>query len=190
MFCNGCGKPNPDDAAFCSSCGARQGTPVAPAPTWTPPASTLEGWKAASAQSRAASPKSSSGTRVLLWILGIGLAGTLLLGGLAVFGVRFAMAIFAEQVRVELQDNPVLRAHLGEPEKFELDWVGTGADSREDVYVFRVRGTQGRGRVSAACVTVDADREQVTSGSLRLESGEEYDLFPEGEEVEEAGVEE
>ena len=156
----------------------------------TPPPSTLEAWKAASAEARAAPPKRSSGSTVLIWVLGIGLAGTLLLGGLAVFGIRFAMEVFAEQVRVELQDNPVLRAHLGEPEKFEFDWVGTGADSREEVYVFRVRGTQGRGKVSAACVTVDADREQVTSGSLRLESGEEYDLFPEAGEGEEAGAKE
>ena len=37
MFCNTCGAPNPDGAAFCGRCGSSLGAPKAPAAPASPP---------------------------------------------------------------------------------------------------------------------------------------------------------
>ncbi len=50
-----------------------------------------------------------------------------------------------------------------------------------DVFVFEVKGAKGEGIVTAEFVTIDVDTEAVTSGEIKLPSGETYDLFPEKE---------
>ena len=36
----------------------------------------------------------------------------------------------------------------------------------------------GRGTVTAECITIDADTEEVASGTLKMDSGETYELVP------------
>ena len=46
------------------------------------------------------------------------------------------------------------------------------------MFVFEISGPKGAGTLTAECITVDAEREDVVSGTLRLASGKEFNLFP------------
>ena len=54
---------------------------------------------------------------------------------------------------------------------------GGGEEPDEDVFVFNISGSKGQGVLTAECITIDADHEDVVSGSLRIPSGEVIDLF-------------
>lgn len=122
-----------------------------------------------------------SDRRVGLYVLfGCGGAALLaLLILLAGFGlIRFGFAFMAEQVKTDLRGNAVIVEHLGRLDSLEVDFMGSVLAPGADDFVFRARGTKGTGVVRATCVTVDADTEKVTAGTLQLESGEMVDLFP------------
>ena len=95
------------------------------------------------------------------------------LGGVAYWG----WTMFEGQAAEAIGRNAVVREHLGEVESVDADLVATG-EAADDVFVFEVRGTKGAGTVSAELVSVEADTEEVRSGTLRLPSGEVYDLVP------------
>ena len=110
-------------------------------------------------------------------------------GGCAVLGavgvvvavyVLFAlgMGIFTDQVKADLSDNPVILEHIGLIEDLEVDLVGSFSAEGDDEFVFDIAGPKGRGVVKAVCITRDADTEEVVSGTLRVGSGEVFDLFP------------
>ena len=88
-----------------------------------------------------------------------------------------ALDDFEQQVAVDLKGNPVILRHIGEITSIDTDWSATGEEPGDDVFVFRVTGTKGDASLVAECITVDADHEDVVSGSLRLPSGETVDLF-------------
>jgi hypothetical protein len=48
------------------------------------------------------------------------------------------------------------------------------------VYIFRVTGPKGSGTVEAECLADEAGTYEVWSGELRMDSGETFDLFPDG----------
>ncbi len=87
------------------------------------------------------------------------------------------LAEFEQQVAADIQENPVIREHIGEIQRIETDWDATGEAPGDDVFVFRLDGTLGSGVLTAECITVDADHEDVVSGSLRLPSGRVVALF-------------
>ena len=87
------------------------------------------------------------------------------------------LADFEQQVAEDIKDNPVIVQHIGEITSIDVDWTATGEEPGDDVFVFHVNGTKGEGLLTAECITVDADHEDVVSGSLRLPSGETFDLF-------------
>lgn len=176
MTCGACGGQIPEGSTFCAACGARQG--AVPPPL-------RAGWDEAVRQAPPA-PGRASSSRWIWILLGVGAVVVLALVGLGAAALNLGLSVLDEQVRVELRDNPVLQRYVGEPEPFELDFVGTAADPGQDVFVFKVRGPLGSGRISANCVTDEEGRERVTAGKLRLDSGAEYDLFPEGEAEAEA----
>ena len=86
---------------------------------------------------------------------------------------------FAEQVRADIAEHPVIVEHIGEIQEFDYDEDRSLEEEGEDVFVFRLRGDKGGGVLRAACLTVSDDEEDVVSGELIMESGEEYQLFPE-----------
>ncbi len=92
--------------------------------------------------------------------------------------VWWGWVLFLDQAREALQANAVVQEHVGSIASMELDFVATGEVSGEDVFVFDLVGTKGSGRATGRFVTVDADTEELVSGSLELPSGEVYDLFP------------
>ena len=84
---------------------------------------------------------------------------------------------FERQVAADIEDNPVILEHIGDIESIETDWTATGEEPGDDVFVFRLKGSKGDGLLTAECITVDADHEDVVSGSLKLPSGTTIDLF-------------
>jgi len=97
--------------------------------------------------------------------------------GSAWFFVGFGMNVFAGQVRGELHDNPVIIEYLGRIESFEMKMMASISVEGEDEFVFRAEGTKDSGIITAICITIDSDTEQVTSGTLQISSGEIFDLF-------------
>lgn len=119
------------------------------------------------------------GARAIVLIL-IGAVGTLVLvccGGGALV-LHLGMGEFAHQVQADLTDNPVIVEHIGEIESFTIKYGASFLEEGEDVFVFRIRGTKGAGTVTAECVSVSDDEEDVVSGTLELAGGETFDLFP------------
>lgn len=107
---------------------------------------------------------------------GVLAAVTVAIGGWLL--VSFGLNLFTEQVAKALRDNSVVREHLGELKELELDFLASSAESGPDDFVFHATGSEASGTITATCITVDADTEEVTAGTLRLENGETYDLFP------------
>ena len=85
---------------------------------------------------------------------------------------------FEKQVAEDIKDNPVIRRHIGTIDSIDIDWTRTGDEPGENVFVFEISGPNGEGTLTAECITIDADREDVVSATLRLASGEEINLFP------------
>jgi hypothetical protein len=98
-------------------------------------------------------------------------------GGTAL--VVFFMNVMTKEVEVELRDNEVLIEHLGPIVSFELDWTGSFAKDDDEVFVFQVEGTKGKGEITAKSVTGPDDNEHVEWAKLRLPTGEVVDLVPE-----------
>jgi len=86
---------------------------------------------------------------------------------------------FSSQVADELRDNPVMQERIGEIDQFEVDWDASMEAPGENEFVFHVRGSKGEGTVTADCITVSAEKEDVVSGTLEMDDGTTYDLFPE-----------
>ena len=86
-------------------------------------------------------------------------------------------ADFEKQVAEDIKDNPVIRRHIGTIDSIDIDWSRTGDEPGENVFVFEISGPNGEGTLTAECITVDAEHEDVVSGKLRLASGEEFNLF-------------
>jgi hypothetical protein len=95
-------------------------------------------------------------------------------GGLAYFGLQ----IVSDQVRVELEDHPMLVQHLGKIEQFQTDLWASLAEDHDDVWVYRVRGAKGEGKVIAMHITVSDDREEIIWAVLVMPDGQRIDLVP------------
>jgi hypothetical protein len=124
---------------------------------------------------RVASNKSKRRTFV---IVGAGCAGAILLvclaaGALVVWGSQ----VFTSQAREALNENPVIEQHVGEIDQIAIDYRATWLEEERYGYVLEVKGSKGAGVVTAVFITTD-HTERITSGTLRLSSGELYDLLP------------
>ena len=91
---------------------------------------------------------------------------------------KWGLNIMDEQVKMDLRDNPVIVEHLGNLNTVDMDFTASAATGGEQTFVFNVVGTRGEGVLTAEVETVDGDTERVLSGTLRLASGESFDLFP------------
>ena len=88
-----------------------------------------------------------------------------------------ALDEFERQVVQDIQDNPVMLEHVGQIQTIDIDWVATGQEPGDDVFVFDVTGSKGSGTLTAECITIDSGREDVVAARLRLPSGEDLDIF-------------
>jgi len=125
----------------------------------------------------APSPSSGKTSTVVLIVVGAVVVLAVGLGFLVVWGLN----LVSEQVKADIQDNPVILEHIGRIESIEFEVVATGAAQGDDTLVFKLTGTKGEGVPTADVITVDDEHEEVRSGTLRLASGETVDLFPEAD---------
>jgi hypothetical protein len=98
-------------------------------------------------------------------------------GGLGWLG----MSVFQQQVQDELERNPVVQGHVGLPLEVELDFVGTGAAQGANEFVLRVSGPKGSGKVTIDSPTRPDGSSEFLGGTLVLEDGRRFDLYPEAE---------
>jgi hypothetical protein len=126
-------------------------------------------------------PPPRRGSRLPYFVVGafagvVALGGLLLVGGLGALFV-FGGSVIEEQVAADLADNPVLDEHVGDDRKFDIQWVQSGMHPDNDTFIFRVTGSKATGVMTAKCITVSADKEDVTEGTINV-GGRTYDLFP------------
>jgi hypothetical protein len=120
-------------------------------------------------------PRRSRTNTVFLIAAGVVLVICVAVGYLMVEGLD----LVCEQVRADISDNPVVLEHIGEIESIGFEFWASGMAKGDDTFVFALKGTKGEGVLTAEVITIDADHEEVLSGTLRLPSGEKMDLFPE-----------
>jgi hypothetical protein len=92
--------------------------------------------------------------------------------------VRLGLDVFAAAVEGDLRENPVIVEHIGLIEELEVELKTSLTTDGQDDFVFRVRGTKGSGLIKATCVTTEDGDEEVVAGTIQLDSGEIFDLFP------------
>ncbi len=122
-------------------------------------------------------PRSGLRTGCVVAIVLAALAGIVLVAG-GVWLMGFGLDVFAEQVKQDIQDNPVVLEHIGRIETIEANLSATAAEPNEDIFVYEIEGTKSNAVLTAVTITVDANTEKVTWGQLRMPSGEVLDLFP------------
>ena len=130
---------------------------------------------------RAREPEKSSSTCLILGMVfgGVG-AAVLLCGGCCVGLVFVGLNQIGSEVQADLAGNEVLQEHIGNIQTFEMDKWQSIEHANEDVYIFHVTGPNGSGTLEAECIADDEGTYRVHSGELKLDSGETYDLFPNG----------
>lgn len=106
------------------------------------------------------------------------IVGFILLSLVGIGGLGFrGWDLFTDQAKEALDKNSVILQHVGEIDRIEMDVTATGDAEGEDVFVFRVAGSKGTGVVTVEFVTVDVYTEEIRFGTLRLSSGETYELL-------------
>jgi hypothetical protein len=135
---------------------------------YRPPASSFYG---------AAPPQKSSSAG--LWIA-LAVAGAVLLvcGGGCGALVFVGLNVAEEEIAVQLRDNPKLREHVGEIESLDMDIIASGAEDDDDVFVYRVKGSKGSGKLTIREGTSDDFDTIVEEATLRLPDGTTVPIVP------------
>ena len=110
------------------------------------------------------------------------------LGGLGCVGLglmctQAAEVVIESQVEPQLRKNAVIREHIGVLEEVDWKMIETGSTGDDDSMVFRVKGSKASGSVLVE-VEPAGNQFELLAGTLTLDSGEEHDLFPDGERPE------
>lgn len=129
-------------------------------------------------------PKSNRGCMIAGIVAAVLVGGVavvmLCCGGLGYFGLNAA----GEMIKADLNTNPVVQEHVGTVDKASLNITATGAAGQKqpNAQVYDLQGTKANGQ---ATLVIDSSVQppKVLSGTLQLDSGETYDLFPAGEEA-------
>lgn len=87
-----------------------------------------------------------------------------------------ALLDFHAQAEAAMAADPTVAAQLGRILSSEMDQEASMAHPGADVFVFDVVGEQGRGRVVAEFITIDAYSEWLGEGTLTLEDGREFEI--------------
>ncbi|MCE4342990.1 hypothetical protein [Xanthomonas hortorum] len=111
----------------------------------------------------------------------IGVLACLMLFGMLVIGallwlIATGWSLFADQARAALQDDAVVQEQIGQIHTMRVDLYRTGLAPGGDDFVFNVEGDRGSGRVHATWVSVGAESETLTNGTLTMRDGSEYAL--------------
>lgn len=113
----------------------------------------------------------------------------IVVAGVGIFFLgKAGLNVVAEQVKMDIRDNPVIQEHIGEIQEIELNLKASGASAQKEQFVFDVKGTKGSGQLT---VKVDAPEDpekaqvkegepfmKVLSGSLRMADGTTHEILP------------
>lgn len=111
-------------------------------------------------------------------ILAVACVALILLAGVVKL-VSWATSIIVDGAQMAMEENPVIRTHLGEIEEVDIEWIKTGREEGDETFAFTVTGTKGRGLVVADFISVDEETEEMRNGTLTLDDGTSYSLEPE-----------
>ena len=120
-------------------------------------------------------PKSPAGLWIALVIVGVLLT---VCGGGCVALLLFGLNVSEQEIADQLRDNPKLREHIGEIETIDMDIVASGAEDDSDVFVYRVKGNKGKGKLTIREGTGDGFETLVEEAKLRLPDGTEVQIVP------------
>jgi len=118
------------------------------------------------------------------WIIGLSIAGAaiVLVMVAAIGGVfllfRFGLGLVEDQVRRDIQQNPVIMEQVGVIQQIDIDFPASANEPDPEVFVFHLQGQHGSATLTAKTVTGEGGTEKVTWGTLQTSSGAQYDLFP------------
>jgi hypothetical protein len=106
------------------------------------------------------------------WIIG-GLVALVLLIVAGGTGALFwyGLGLFNDQAAAAIRADPAVADALGPISEIHLDFTATGNAPGEEDFAYRVVGDRGSGLLVGRFVTVDADHEDLRSGTLRLDDG-------------------
>lgn len=112
-------------------------------------------------------------------ILGVGMLMCCgLCGGLILFGIQ----LMNQEVESELADNPAIIENIGEIQTLETQWLESAensGESDETIFVYRVQGTKGSGKVYVKIREGDFEEgTSIESGLLELDGGGVFELDP------------
>jgi hypothetical protein len=146
--------------------------------TWQPPGQPQRPYQPPASSFYGPPPPRKSPSAVVWVALAIGGALLLVCGGGCGALVVFGLNVAEEEIIAQLRDNPKLREHIGEIESLDLDIVASGAEDDEDVFVYRVKGTQGAGRLIIREGSNDDFDTIVEEATLRLSDGTKVQIVP------------
>lgn len=119
-----------------------------------------------------AEAKPSNRFPILLAIaLGILSAGAVFCCGGAVLMVKFGMDVVSDEVREELAAKPEVRQNIGEIESFGINYSRTGSQNDDEVFVYDIKGSEGKGFVTVRQITNDDGSEGILSAELTMSDG-------------------
>ena len=103
---------------------------------------------------------------------------------LACCGGCLALAYFGKSVAEreltdQLRDNPALQEHIGDIEQLSYNFIATAAIEDDDVEVYDVQGTKGKGEITMKTSSLMDAEDEIIWARLRLDSGETVELISE-----------
>lgn len=115
---------------------------------------------------------------VLIILLVVGGGGIAICCGGGYFAMQKGLDVFAESVKEDLRNDPVIRQQLGEVQSVEMDFSASAQASQGDqqVMVFDVEGTKGSGRVRGEVMKSDPNQVRLENARLELPDGSTHEL--------------
>jgi hypothetical protein len=106
------------------------------------------------------------------WIIGglVALVLLILVGGTGAL-LWYGVGLFNDQAATAIRADPAVTDALGTISEIRLDFTATGNAPGAEEFAYRVVGERGSGLLIGRFVTIDADHEDLRSGTLRLDSG-------------------
>ncbi|HET6425889.1 MAG TPA: hypothetical protein VFG20_19520 [Planctomycetaceae bacterium] len=124
---------------------------------------------------RTRAPK-QGGSGCLYWTLGCGAVGVigvlLCCGGFAMLGLN----MISTEAEVALRDNAEIREHLGELTSVKMNMTKTMTHAGDDLWVYDLVGTKGKGELTAHQTTDGAGDEVFHTATLRLSDGQTIEI--------------
>ncbi|QDU31957.1 hypothetical protein ETAA8_71190 [Anatilimnocola aggregata] len=137
----------------------------------------------APASTQPVAPKKSN---VLLYVL-LGIGGVALLvccscGGIGYFGFNQALGMVAQQIKPQLQTDPVIQEHIGTIDTLSMNMTKSVSEAEQNkkqgFLVFDIKGEKGSGIVMGRVDQTNPQQARLAEGELRMADGQSFPLTP------------